>query len=78
MIWQLESKEDRTKRLSQWHDWFAWYPIKTNGGFFAWLSVIKRRKCTLFIETIITDELWSWEYRPKTDLTKRKEQGNEI
>ena len=46
---KLKTKEEKhllvklkVERLSEWHDWFAWYPVWWDGGF-AWLSTIQRR-----------------------------------
>ena len=30
--------------LSNWHTWFAWYPVRTSNGKKRWLSRVERRR----------------------------------
>jgi hypothetical protein len=54
-----EIREARLKkRLSNWHDWYAWFPVRVNPRELRWLCKVQRRgkyfpglKC------------WSWEYQ---------------
>lgn len=34
---------DREKYLSEWHKWFAWYPVKTDIGLMVWLEFVDRK-----------------------------------
>ena len=42
MKWQYETMTEKLKRLSQWHEWFAWYPVFHQGQVI-WLEKIRRR-----------------------------------
>lgn len=38
----LEVINARAKRVSVWHDWFAWRPIRTGNRQCVWLETVKR------------------------------------
>jgi hypothetical protein len=33
----------RKKTLSEWHTWFAWYPVRINSLEVVWLQSVKRK-----------------------------------
>lgn len=33
----------RKERLSKYHDWFAWRPVRLSGDYVAWLEWVERR-----------------------------------
>lgn len=35
--------KQRFDRLSQWHDWFAWRPVKVGDYECRWLEVVERK-----------------------------------
>ncbi len=39
---KYETYDQARVRLSQWHNWFAWYPIWENGTVY-WLETIERK-----------------------------------
>lgn len=36
MRWKFNTNED-------WHDWFAWHPVKLSNGTWIWLETIQRK-----------------------------------
>lgn len=42
MKWRYETMTEKYKRLSQWHDWFAWHPVFQRGQAI-WLEKVRRR-----------------------------------
>lgn len=55
-------KEDCINTLSQWHMWFAWYPIYVNNdkirGIIWWEDVMRRR----VLDLDLCDGSYKWEY----------------
>lgn len=47
-------------RISKWHRWFAWYPVRLyNKDMCVWLEWVEQRaECANSIRAI-----WYWEYR---------------
>lgn len=44
MNWNSPSVPERARRLSNWHSWFAWFPVWCLGDQrTAWLETVKRR-----------------------------------
>ena len=47
MIFNILSKSEkkrlRREYLENWHDWFAWYPVRMNAVQVAWLEIISRK-----------------------------------
>lgn len=39
-----ETCAQRRERLAQWHEWFAWHPIKAECGTIVWLERVRRKK----------------------------------
>lgn len=42
MNWKSETWGEYKSRLSQYREWFAWYPVWTEGRFY-WLEKVLRR-----------------------------------
>lgn len=40
---KYERKRIRREYLENWHDWFAWYPIRMNAIQVVWLETVKRK-----------------------------------
>ena len=32
------------RNKTDWHNWFAWYPVKTETREWAWLEIVERKK----------------------------------
>lgn len=43
MRFKFESKWSKTQRQKQWHDWFAWHPIRINDEI-VWLETVERKR----------------------------------
>jgi hypothetical protein len=56
----VETIKEKKIRLEQWHDWFAWYPVRVGSHDGRWLETIKRQG--LFDSC---DRLYAWRYRAK-------------
>jgi len=39
---RFESYIDKCARLSKWHLWFAWHPVRVGDGDVRWLEVVER------------------------------------
>lgn len=59
MKWRYETMTEKLKRLSQWHEWFAWYPVFQQGQVI-WLEKIRRRAIVLNLP--YEDLVCVWEY----------------
>jgi len=62
--WQERCRLKYTRK-SEWHKWFAWYPVTIK-------LTEEKRKVKIWLETIerkgdyysdIASSFWSWEYR---------------
>lgn len=38
----LAHEQQKLERLTQWHRWFAWHPVKTLEGKWTWLRTVWR------------------------------------
>ncbi len=47
---------DRNKYLSEWHAWFAWYPVMIVSGDCRWLETVQR-KATITVQGTL------WKYK---------------
>lgn len=47
-------RADRRRRRMNWHNWFAWYPVKVDYCDCRWLETVQRRWY---------DEYPGWDYR---------------
>jgi hypothetical protein len=45
------------KDLEEWHQWFAWYPVKTTVGTWVWLELVLQRQLT----SSSSQEYWEYE-----------------
>lgn len=52
----------RSVDKTQWHDWFAWYPVRVAEGDCRWLETVER-KGELHYDFVAGD--WKFEYREK-------------
>jgi len=59
MKWRYETMTEKLKRLSQWHEWFAWHPVFQQGQV-VWLEKIGRRAIVLNLP--YEDLVYVWEY----------------
>jgi hypothetical protein len=75
MKWQFKSKAERKANKEQWHEWFAWIPVRVDEHerTIVWLQKIYRRG--VYHESM-GDSFWVWKY--KADLLEiLKTAGNE-
>lgn len=61
---------EKKAALEQWHDWFAWYPVRVAPHDCRWLERVDR-KGTLMCEGW-GDSWWVWQYRTKGDENENK------
>lgn len=66
MRWVAKRKEPE-KRVF-WHNWYAWYPVKTTEGeyLWVWLETIERKGTIHFPYSPFSSNRWTWEYKLKT------------
>ena len=60
-----ETRSHKVSRLSRWHEWFAWYPVRvgwTGSGHWikVWLATVLRRGD---YKSLRFEHRWAWEYR---------------
>ena len=58
---------EKWERLSQWHLWFAWRPVRLDDGRWAWLEWLDRRIEGLFC----LDEWFTTRYYRKHQLEEK-------
>lgn len=58
---QPETYTQQKARLSNWHGWFAWRPVRVGDNDCRWLEVVERRG-TFYAR--YDDHGYIWEYRP--------------
>lgn len=56
------STSKKNKLKEDWHDWFAWYPVRVAEGDCRWLETVER-KGELHYDFLAGD--WIFEYREK-------------
>jgi len=54
--------------LTEWHGWFAWYPVKIGENLWAWVEWVERRGTVRQYPSeaggvSIAQDYWDWEYR---------------
>ena len=59
MKWQYETMTEKLKRLSVWHEWFAWHPVFQQGQAI-WLKKIRRR--AIIMNLPYESPVIYWEY----------------
>jgi hypothetical protein len=60
-----ETRQAKIKRLEQWHDWFAWHPVRLGENHCRWLETIQRKGSLKWGE--YPDEWWEWEYKKASE-----------
>jgi hypothetical protein len=55
----IRSKQAKLQKYGQWHDWFAWYPVRIDESRIVWLETVKRKICA-----VGTDDprFYGWDY----------------
>lgn len=53
---------EKRARLEQWHDWFAWYPVRVASHDCRWLERVGRKGVLLSARR---GGIWRWQYRTK-------------
>lgn len=43
-----ETLAEKYERQSQWHPWFAWFPVKVGSHDCRWLETVQRRRYVYF------------------------------
>lgn len=66
----IDSKDVRTERKKQWHNWFAWHPVRLNANEVIWLETVRRKG--ILVDRPQEYSYWKWFYRPK-ELTNEKD-----
>lgn len=64
MRFKVETRDDKEKRLREWHNWFAWRPVRINREI-VWLETIQRSG--LLRDRPYEKSYWKWFYRNKND-----------
>lgn len=61
MRFRLPTRPDK----AEWHDWFAWCPVRTLHGEYAWLErVLRKGRQTLIANGDgEPEDIWVWEYQ---------------
>jgi hypothetical protein len=88
MLWKIEDpdvkwkrllvkSEPEWRRLSEWHSWFAWFPVRVSPTERAWLITVERRLDAFWriaqLASYTTASLTvSFEYRKKPLDSKTK------
>lgn len=44
MRWKSESYSVEAERLSYWHPWFAWKPVRLDNTTMCWLKYVLRKR----------------------------------
>lgn len=65
MIWKVRKRSAKFRAKHQWHNWFAWYPVRIptkgrmSGMHKVWLTTVHRRGT---YEGWVDDSYWFWRY----------------
>ena len=62
MRFKYPTKEERIDAKKQWHNWFAWRPVRVRGEI-VWLELIERRG--LLVDQVYEIPYWRWLYKVK-------------
>lgn len=57
---RYQKRCERYYRLSHWHKWFAWYPVRIDTWRIAWLETVER--CGNY-HAVFGRLEWEFEYR---------------
>jgi len=66
MIWRVRKPGTKDRAKHQWHNWFAWYPVRvpTKGRMSkqhkVWLKTVRRRGTLEMCG--FTDAYWHWRF----------------
>jgi len=55
-----ESWEYEKLRLENWHEWFAWRPVRVGNRDCRWLEKVQRKGKYIYYGI---DSCWLWEYK---------------
>lgn len=63
MIWNITKKKEKSFDKSEWHKWFAWYPVKIKDERI-WLETIIRKEDSYSYEVdgFFNESYTHWEY----------------
>ena len=56
------SYSEKCKAKEQWHDWFAWYPIRVGEHDCRWLETVRRKG------RMVWGHDWEYEYKAKESI----------
>jgi hypothetical protein len=59
------AEDERVRKLSEPHTWFAWYPIRIDENTLVWFEHVTRWADTQFVYNDVWDEGWKvirWNY----------------
>lgn len=54
----------KVRQKEQWHDWFAWHPIRLGDNDCRWLETVVRKGEHQWCSGGF---YWQWEYKPKEE-----------
>lgn len=60
MIYDSISIDERERRQGDWHDWFAWHPVRISPTKKVWMERVERRGG--WVRSYRYTH-WQWEYR---------------
>ena len=58
-----EAWQEDFDKLQEWHEWFAWYPVKIEKNTCVWLEKIQRKGTYMYWGVL--DANWFWQYKAK-------------
>jgi len=56
---ELLRRRIKVEKYGEWHNWFAWYPVRVDNHRVAWLEVVNRR---LVYVSKDDPRFYGWEY----------------
>lgn len=56
----FKAAEDRYNRLTNWHSWFAWHPVRVATDDVRWLERVERKGELL---EGVGQRFWDWSFR---------------
>ena len=59
----------RHERLTNWHPWFAWYPVRLADHDCRWMERVERKG--KFYCGVGGESWWEWEYRAQESTDGR-------
>lgn len=67
---KTEANLSRHEREADWHQWFAWHPVRDKENGYGMFMETVLRKSKYPVETILDRLFFAWDYRPMTILPK--------